>query len=83
MAPAGRRRVLAVDGKALRGSRHTDRGGLEVAGRHLLSVIEHDTRVMLDQVNVDGKTNEITTFNPLNVPFHLGDLGAQRGVVRP
>ena len=26
-APAGRRRVLAVDGKTLRGSRHTDRAG--------------------------------------------------------
>jgi hypothetical protein len=32
-AAAGRRRVLAVDGKALRGSRHSDREGAEMAGR--------------------------------------------------
>lgn len=30
VAPAGRRRVLAVDGKTLRGSRHAGRGGVEV-----------------------------------------------------
>jgi hypothetical protein len=34
VAPAGRRRVLAVDGKTLRGSRHVDGDGVEVAGRH-------------------------------------------------
>jgi hypothetical protein len=33
VAPAGRRRVLAVDGKTLRGSRHTGSDGVEVAGR--------------------------------------------------
>jgi len=33
VVPAGRRRVLAVDGKTLRGSRHTSSDGAEVAGR--------------------------------------------------
>jgi hypothetical protein len=56
LAPAGRRRVLAVDGKTLRGSRHTDRGGDIVAGRHLLAVIDQHTRVVLGQLNVEGKT---------------------------
>jgi predicted transposase YbfD/YdcC len=64
-APAGRRRVLAVDGKTLRGSRHCDREGGEVAGRHLLAVIDQHTRVVLGQTAVDGKTNEINRFTPL------------------
>jgi predicted transposase YbfD/YdcC len=63
--PVSRRRVLAVDGKTLRGSRHTDRGGHIAAGRHLLAVIDQHTRVVLGQVDVAGKTNEITAFTPL------------------
>ena len=65
VAPAGRRRVLAVDGKSLRGSRHTDADGVTHPGRHLLAVIDHHTRTVLGQVDVDGKTNEITAFAPL------------------
>jgi predicted transposase YbfD/YdcC len=64
-APVGQRRVLAVDGKTLRGSRHTDATGVEVPGRHLLAVIDQHTRVVLGQVEVAGKTNEITAFTPL------------------
>ncbi|MFC4945853.1 transposase [Pseudonocardia sp. GCM10023141] len=65
VAPTGRRRVLAVDGKTLRGSRHTDRGGNVVVGRRLLAVIDQQTRVVLGQLDVAGKTNEITAFTPL------------------
>ena len=65
VALVGRRRVLAVDGKTLRGSRHTNRGGDIVAGRHLLAVIDQHTRVVLGQIDVEGKTNEITAFTPL------------------
>ncbi|MGL4175756.1 MAG: ISAs1 family transposase [Dermatophilaceae bacterium] len=61
----GRRRVLSVDGKTVRGSRHVADDGTEVAGRHLLAVIDQHTRVVLGQVDVDGKTNEITAFGPL------------------
>ena len=64
-APAGRRRVLAVDGKCLRGSRHTASDGVGVARRQLLAVIDQHTRVVLGQVAVDGKANEITAFAPL------------------
>ncbi|HEX2418963.1 MAG TPA: transposase family protein [Micromonosporaceae bacterium] len=60
VAPPGRRRVLAVDGKTLRGSRHTDTAGVEAPGRHLLAVIDHHTRTVLGQVKVADKTNEIT-----------------------
>jgi predicted transposase YbfD/YdcC len=63
-APVGRRRVLAVDGKTLRGSRHATTDG-EVAGKHLLAVIDQHTRTVLTQIGVDGKSNEITAFTPL------------------
>lgn len=65
MAPAGRRRVLAVDGKTVRGSRRTDSHGVTAPGRHLLAVIDQHARVVLGQVKVEGKTNEITAFAPL------------------
>jgi predicted transposase YbfD/YdcC len=64
VAPAGRRRVLAVDGKSLRGSRHVDGDGVQ-AGQHLLAVIDQHTRVVLGQTAVDGKTSEINRFTPL------------------
>ena len=65
VAPAGRRRVLAVDGKTLRGSRHIGPDGVVAPGRHLLAMIDHHTRTVLGQVQVEGKTNEITAFTPL------------------
>ena len=65
VAPAGRRRVLALDGKTLRGSRHIDSHGAVVPGQHLLVVIDQHTRVVLGQVKVEDKTNEITAFTPL------------------
>jgi predicted transposase YbfD/YdcC len=52
----GRRRVLAVDGKAMRATLH---GGDPV---HLLGVLDHATCVVVAQVNVDAKTNEIPCF---------------------
>lgn len=51
---------LAVDGKALRGSKDG-----EVRPVHLLSALLHDERTIVAQCNVDGKTNEITQFEPL------------------
>jgi predicted transposase YbfD/YdcC len=65
VAPAGRRRVLAVDGKTLRGSRHVDSDGVQAAGQHLLAVIDQHTRVVLGQTAVDAKTSEINRFTPL------------------
>lgn len=52
--PAGRRRVVAVDGKTLRGSA-SDTG----PARHLLAALDHDCGVVLGQVDVEVKTNEI------------------------
>ncbi|MEV0168961.1 ISAs1 family transposase [Nonomuraea fuscirosea] len=53
------RRAIAVDGKALRGAR------LAGHGVHLLAAFDHHSGVVLAQTDVDGKTNEITRFQPL------------------
>jgi hypothetical protein len=54
------RRAVAVDGKAPRGS---DRRG--AAPVHLLAVMDHTTRAVLGQTDVDTTSNEITQFRPL------------------
>ena len=56
----GRRRVIAVDGKTLRGSGH----GSEDS-RHLLAAFDHAHGVVLGQVDVGAKTNEIPLFTAL------------------
>jgi predicted transposase YbfD/YdcC len=53
------RRVLAVDGKAMRGTRHGE------DPVHLLAALDHATGVVVAQVNVDAKTNEIPCFATL------------------
>jgi predicted transposase YbfD/YdcC len=54
------RQAVAVDGKTLRGS-----GYHHTAPVHLLAAMEHTSRAVLAQVDVDTKTNEITGFRPL------------------
>lgn len=56
------RRVLAIDGKTLRGARVHD--GSDRAP-HLLACLDHDAGVVVAQAAVDGKTNEITVFATL------------------
>jgi len=56
----GGRRVIAVDGKTLCGSR---RDGED--GRHLLAAFDHGHGVVLGQVEVGAKTNEIPLFSTL------------------
>ena len=64
-----RRRVLAVDGKAMRA---TLRGDGPV---HLLAALDHATSVVVAQVNVDAKTNEIPCFKTvLDQVDDLGDM---------
>lgn len=60
-------RAIAVDGKALRGSRTTGN-----AARHVMSACDQATGVVLASTDVDGKTNEITRFAPL--PDQISDL---------
>jgi predicted transposase YbfD/YdcC len=58
--PRRYRRVIAVDGKTLRGARLGD--GRQV---HLLSALDTATGIVIAQVTVDTKSNEITSFVPL------------------
>ena len=52
--------MVAVDGKTLRGS-----GVADGPGRHLLAALEHARGVVLGQVDVEAKTNEIPMFATL------------------
>ncbi|WUV64013.1 ISAs1 family transposase [Streptomyces sp. NBC_01478] len=63
----GRLRGLAVDGKSLRGAARAK--GRKI---HLLAALEHTTGLVLAQLDVGEKTNEITCFKPL--PETMGDL---------
>jgi len=73
-APAGPRcrRVVAVDGKAVRGARC--RGGLQARAVHLLAAFDTHTGAVLGQSVVDGKTNEISAFGPLLDRVELSDV---------
>jgi hypothetical protein len=51
------RRVVTVDGKTLRGS-----GTAGGPARHLLAALDHGRGVVLWQVDVQAKTNEIPMF---------------------
>jgi predicted transposase YbfD/YdcC len=66
--PAGTRRRIAVDGKTLRGSAA---GG--EPGRHLLAALDHTHGVVLGQVDVETKTNEIPLFATLLDHIDLTD----------
>jgi predicted transposase YbfD/YdcC len=52
-------RAVAVDGKTLRGS------GPAGGQVHLLAATDHTSHMVLGQVDVAGKTNEISRFQPL------------------
>jgi predicted transposase YbfD/YdcC len=55
-----RRRAIAVDGKTLRGARTPH--GRQV---HLLAAMDHATRAVLAQRQVDGAPGEVPAFQPL------------------
>ncbi|WP_438293323.1 ISAs1 family transposase [Streptomyces sp. HUAS TT7] len=62
---AATREAVAVDGKTLRGTQTGD------GQPHLMAALDHDSGIVLGQVDVDGKTNEITQFQPLLDPLDL------------
>jgi hypothetical protein len=73
--PKQYRTVIAVDGKTLRGARRPD--GRQV---HLLSALDTSTGIVLAQVTVDAKSNEIPAFAPLLDAVETV-LGALTGVL--
>jgi predicted transposase YbfD/YdcC len=56
----GGRRAVAVDGKTMRGFRSP-----QGPARHLMAAIDHHAGVVIGQVDVPGKTNEIPIFSQL------------------
>jgi predicted transposase YbfD/YdcC len=64
----GARRVIAVDGKTLRGSGHSGHDS-----RHLLAALDHAHGVVLGQVEVGAKTNEIPLFTSLLDQIEITD----------
>jgi predicted transposase YbfD/YdcC len=58
-------RLVAVDGKTLRGSGHTDQPV------HLLAAMDHTTRAVLAQRAVDGAPGEVCGFQPLLADLDL------------
>jgi len=83
--PVGRRRVIALDGKTVRGSASDT-----AEARHLLAAIDHRSAMVLGQVNVERKTNVIPMFGSVRAhrrsggrghhhPFELCDLLTERG----
>jgi predicted transposase YbfD/YdcC len=60
------RQAVAVDGKTLRGSGHHGAAAVQ-----LLAVMDHTSRRVLGQTDVDHTTNEIARFQPLLQPLDL------------
>jgi predicted transposase YbfD/YdcC len=67
-APRPRRASIAVDGKALRDTRHHTTSG---RAWHLLAACTGRHGLVLAQVEVDGKSNEVSAFEPLLRPLTL------------
>jgi predicted transposase YbfD/YdcC len=65
--PGQRRRAVAVDGKTLRGARRAADG----RQAHLLAAMDHATRAVLAQRQVDGAPGEVPAFRPLLADLDL------------
>jgi predicted transposase YbfD/YdcC len=76
------RRVLALDGKTVRGAHVGDTATATVTGGmggtsyqpHLVSVLDQASGVVLGQVQVDAKGSEIAAFTTLLDELDLGDV---------
>jgi predicted transposase YbfD/YdcC len=68
LRPLGHRRVIAVDGKTLRGSA---RDGHQV---HLLAALDHHDGAVLAQRQVDGAPGEVPAFQPLLAGLDLAGV---------
>jgi predicted transposase YbfD/YdcC len=64
-----RRRVIAIDGKTIRGARSDNRDA-----PHLVAALDHATGVVLGQIAVAAKSNEIPAVRDLLATFDPADL---------
>jgi predicted transposase YbfD/YdcC len=69
--PGQHRRAVAVDGKTLRGARASGAQGRQV---HLLAAMDHATRTVLAQCQVDGAPGEVPGFRPLLAGLDLAGV---------
>jgi len=60
------RRAVAVDGKAVRGTRHASSDGQPV---HLLAALDQRAGAVLAQASVDGKTTRLPSLRPCWSPW--------------
>ncbi|AXH98066.1 ISAs1 family transposase [Ornithinimicrobium avium] len=68
-ARVGGRRVIAIDGKTVRGARSKDR-----EAPHLVAALDHRSGLVLGQVAVPAKSNEIPAVRDLLTGFDPADL---------
>ena len=70
-----RRRVIAIDGKTVRGARTRDASGTTImAAPHLVAAFDHDSGAVLGQLAVTAKSNEIPAVRTLLAGFDLTDV---------
>jgi predicted transposase YbfD/YdcC len=74
-APVGGALVIAIDGKVLRGARLPDGGQV-----HLLSAYDTGSGIVLAQVQIPAKSNEIPAFTPL-LDLVAAQVGSLAGAV--
>lgn len=67
--PGGMRRVIAIDGKTVRGARSKT-----MQAPHLVAALDHATGVVLGQNKVDARSNEIPAVRDLLAGFDAADL---------
>ena len=65
----GGRRVVAIDGKTVRGARTA-----AMSAPHLVAALDHDSRVVLGQRAIMEKSNEIPAVGDLLARFNPADL---------
>jgi hypothetical protein len=79
--PTGRRRVIAIDGKTIRGARTRGPNGTsraDTSAPHLVAALDQATGTVLGQLATEAKSNEIPCVRTL---LGLFDLAADGGVV--
>jgi hypothetical protein len=69
------RRVIAIDGKTIRGARTKDASGNTItAAPHLVAAYDHGSGTVLGQLAVTAKSNEIPAVRALLAGFDLTDV---------
>jgi predicted transposase YbfD/YdcC len=69
------RRIIAIDGKTVRGARTRDKTSNTIsAAPHLVAAFDHDSGAVLGQLAVSAKSNEIPAVRTLLAEFDLAGV---------